>query len=165
MVVWCHDQDTYVSCSWHQTTKPPILFSPIFSTNVSPFEQLKKKTNILLVQNRFFFSVLDQWKVCFLFQLLKKRKIRGKKWGNQDWLFGNWMSGTRKTFIFIEFIHRFVTEFVKLYDEFDSCYQIPPKWWNIYLGELVQTSPSAGFDFTRMNWHVAFPIGLKYQIK
>ena len=25
---------SFVSCSWYQTTKPPILFSPIFYTNV-----------------------------------------------------------------------------------------------------------------------------------
>ena len=34
--------------------KPRILFSPIFSTKFSQLEQLKKKTNFLLVQNRFF---------------------------------------------------------------------------------------------------------------
>ena len=75
--------------------KPPkkaILFPPIFSQ----FEQLKKKTNFLLVQNRgfdrvcywwswitkaciaWFWPVLDHWKVCFLFQLLK---IGGNKIG------------------------------------------------------------------------------------
>ena len=31
----------------------------------------------------FFFSVLDQWKVCFLFQLVKLRKICEKNWGNK----------------------------------------------------------------------------------
>ena len=36
-----------ISCSWHQTTKQPILFS----TKLSQFEQLKKKTNLSLVQN------------------------------------------------------------------------------------------------------------------
>ena len=30
--------------------KPPILFLPIFSTNFTQFEQLKKKTNFSLVQ-------------------------------------------------------------------------------------------------------------------
>ena len=34
-------------------TKPRILFPPIFSTNFSQLEQLKKKTNFLLVLNRF----------------------------------------------------------------------------------------------------------------
>ena len=53
--------------------KPPILFPPIFSTNFSQLEQLKKKTNFLL-----FFSVLDQWKVCILFQLVKLRNNWGK---------------------------------------------------------------------------------------
>ena len=37
------------SFSWHQTTKPRILFSPFVSTNFSQFEQLKKKTNFSLV--------------------------------------------------------------------------------------------------------------------
>ena len=44
----------------HLQELKPILFSPIFSMNFSQLEQLKKKTNFLLVQNRFFFSVLDQ---------------------------------------------------------------------------------------------------------
>ena len=44
----------WTSCSWHQSTKQPILYSPIFSTNFSQFEKLKKITNFLLVQKRFF---------------------------------------------------------------------------------------------------------------
>ena len=40
-----------ISCSWHQTTKPRILFSPIFSANFSQFDQMKKKTNFWLVKN------------------------------------------------------------------------------------------------------------------
>ena len=54
----------------HQTTN--FVF-PNFSTNFSQFGQLKKQTNFLLVQNRFFLD-LDQWKVCFLFQLLNWEK-------------------------------------------------------------------------------------------
>ena len=55
LAYWCMSSRwKLLSCSWHQTTKPPILFSPIFSTNFSQFEQLKKKTNFLLVQNSFF---------------------------------------------------------------------------------------------------------------
>ena len=52
-----------VSCSWHQTTQTPILFSPIISTNFSQFELLllKKKTNFLLVQNRFNIRGLVVW--------------------------------------------------------------------------------------------------------
>ena len=34
------------------------IFPPILSTNLSQFEQLKKKTNFLLVQNMFFFLSL-----------------------------------------------------------------------------------------------------------
>ena len=37
---------------------------------------------------------LDQWKICFLFQMLKMRQIHGKNLGNQDWLFGDLMSWT-----------------------------------------------------------------------
>ena len=40
-----------LSCSWHPTTKQPILFPPIFSMIFPQFEQLKKKTNFYLVQN------------------------------------------------------------------------------------------------------------------
>ena len=40
-----------ISCSWHQSTKQPILFSPIFPMNFSQIEQLKKETNFSLVQN------------------------------------------------------------------------------------------------------------------
>ena len=47
--------------SWDQITKQRILFPPIFFTNISQFEQLKKKSNFFLVQN----SV-----VCLLFNLL-----------------------------------------------------------------------------------------------
>jgi hypothetical protein len=47
--------------SWDQTTKQRILFLPIFYRNIFEFEQLKKKSNFVLVQN----SV-----VCLLFNLL-----------------------------------------------------------------------------------------------
>ena len=40
-----------LSFSWHQTTKPRILFSLNFSTNFSQFDQMKKKTNFSLVHN------------------------------------------------------------------------------------------------------------------
>jgi hypothetical protein len=49
-------------------------FPQFFSTK---FSQLKKKTNFLFVQNRFFL-VLDQRKGFFLFHLVKLRKIRRK---------------------------------------------------------------------------------------
>ena len=58
-------RDAILSCSWHQSTKQPILFSPIFSTNFSQFENSWKHWS-----KTFFFSVLDRWKVCYLFQLL-----------------------------------------------------------------------------------------------
>ena len=76
----------------HQTTN---LVFPIFFYEIFSVEQLKKITNFLLVQNSFF-SVLDQWKVCYLFQLLKLRKIRGKNWGKQK-LFFWWIDVTNKT--------------------------------------------------------------------
>ena len=84
----------WLPCLCYQATKQPILFSPIFSIIFSQFEQLKKKTNFFWSKTRFS-SVLDQWKVCFLFQLLKLRKFH--EWGKQDWLFGGLMSRTRYT--------------------------------------------------------------------
>ena len=84
-----------ISSSWHQITKPRILFSPIFSTNFSQFQQLKRKQTFYLSKTDFFFFILDQWKVWFLFQQLKLRKIRGKYWGKQDSWFGGLMSRTR----------------------------------------------------------------------
>ena len=58
----------------HQTTN---LVFPIFFHEIFSVEQLKKITNFLLVQNSFF-SVLDQWKVCFLFELLNWENFVGK---------------------------------------------------------------------------------------
>jgi hypothetical protein len=59
--------DTYwVHQIFHQ------LFYPILSTNFSQFEQLKMKTNFLLVQNRFFFSHFSNWKRNHNKFLLKK---------------------------------------------------------------------------------------------
>ena len=72
-----------LSCSWHQSTKPWILFFPFFSIDFSQFEQLKK------TKNNF------QWKVCFLFQLLRLRTFWGKNWGKQDSWFGGLMSRVR----------------------------------------------------------------------
>ena len=59
------------------------MFSPIFSTNFSQLEQLKRKTNFLLVLNRVFFRRFGPMKSLLSFQMLKLRKIRGK----QDWWF------------------------------------------------------------------------------
>ena len=44
---------TPLSCSWHQITKPWILFSPIFSNNVSQFELLKRKQTIHWPEKKF----------------------------------------------------------------------------------------------------------------
>ena len=41
----------HLSCSWQQTTKQPILFSPILSMNFSQFQEMKMKTTFSLVQN------------------------------------------------------------------------------------------------------------------
>ena len=48
-VFWCE-----LTSSSDQTTNLRILFSPIFTTIFSQFEQLKKKTNLLLVQKSGF---------------------------------------------------------------------------------------------------------------
>ena len=64
--------------SIHQTTKFFRKFYLVWAD--------EKNNKFLLVPNRFFFSVLDQWKVCFLFELLNwedflenigEKKIRG----------------------------------------------------------------------------------------
>ena len=74
--------------SIHQTTN---LFSPFFSTNFSQFEQLKKITTFLLVQNRYFLS-FGPMKSLFSFstaQLKKLRKTRFVVWWFDvtNWLF------------------------------------------------------------------------------
>ena len=56
----------------HQTTN--IVFPPIFSTKFSQLEQLKKKTDFLLVQNRFFFQVGTNEKFVFFFNCLNWEK-------------------------------------------------------------------------------------------
>ena len=43
----------YLSCSWHQTTKQTILFSPVFSMTFLSLSSWKRKQT-LLVQNSFF---------------------------------------------------------------------------------------------------------------
>ena len=48
-------QCSLLSCSWHQTTKLPILFSPIFSTNFSQLEQLKKENKQFIGPKQVFF--------------------------------------------------------------------------------------------------------------
>ena len=55
-ISWIYKFSVYwfPSCSWHQPIKQPILFTPIFSTKFSQFELLKKITNILSAQNKFF---------------------------------------------------------------------------------------------------------------
>ena len=83
-VVWDYLYQNIIKCSIQGIYL--IFKQQILSTNFSQFVQLKKKVNFILVQTGFF-SVLDQWKVYFLFQLIKLRKIRGKNWGKQNWLF------------------------------------------------------------------------------
>ena len=60
--------------------KPRILFSPKLSPKLSQLEQLKKKTNYLLVQNRFFLS-FGQTKSLFSVSSGWTEKISRKKMG------------------------------------------------------------------------------------
>ena len=69
----------------HQTTN--FVFP-----NFSQFEQFKKITNFLLVQNRFFFVNLGPMKSLFSFSTALLRKFRGKNWGEQDSWIGDSMS-------------------------------------------------------------------------
>ena len=73
------DNSLLIFCSWHQTTKPRILFSAN-STNIFQLEQLKKKTNFLLVQNRLFLS-FGPMKSLFSFSTAQTEKILWKKLG------------------------------------------------------------------------------------
>ena len=45
-----------VNCKGYRITNSSDVFTNLH-TNLSQFEQLKKKTNFLLVQNRFFLSL------------------------------------------------------------------------------------------------------------
>ena len=54
---------------------------------VSPISN--SESTIFLMNIYFDLIVLDQQEVCFLFQMLKLRKIWGKNLGKQIWLFGD----------------------------------------------------------------------------
>ena len=62
---------------WHQSNKQPVFF-----TSLSQFEQLKKITNFYWSRTNFL-SVLDPWKVRFLFQLLNWKQFVKKNWENK----------------------------------------------------------------------------------
>jgi hypothetical protein len=96
----------------HQTTN--LDFPNLFHQFFSVLAENKLIIGPKLRKKNLFWLCFGPMKSLFSFSTTKIEKHWWKKWGNQDWLFGNLMSGTRKTFIFIEFIHRFVTEFVKL---------------------------------------------------
>ena len=63
--------------------KQPILFSPIFSVNFSQLQQLKKKTNFLLVQNSFFSLFWTNEKLVFFFNCWSWEKF-GEKIGKNN---------------------------------------------------------------------------------
>ena len=102
----------------------PILFSPIFSTNFSQFEQLKKITNFLLVQNRFFFLSFGPMKSLLSFSTAQLRKFRGKNWGKQDsWFRGSmsWIDYLKESVLRFLCVHNF-RKFVKS-QHYKSCLQ------------------------------------------
>ena len=72
-----------LSCLWHQTTKQRILFYPIFSTNFFQLEQLKKKTNFLLVQNSCFLN-FGPMRSSFSFSSPQTEKISRKILGKTN---------------------------------------------------------------------------------
>ena len=76
----CAERD---NCSWHQTTN--LVFPNFFHLFFSALA-VEKENKLFIVPKQVFFSVLDQWKVCFLFQLLKLRKIHGKNGGKNGCL-------------------------------------------------------------------------------
>ena len=63
-----------------------FCFPQFFPRFFLSFSSWKRKQTFYWFKTGIF-SVLDQWKDCFLFQLLKLRKIRRKNWGKQDWWF------------------------------------------------------------------------------
>ena len=82
-----------ISCSWHQTTKPRILFYPIFSANFSQLKQFKKKRTFNWSKNEkknlfwtnkkfvFFFNYPNwenSWKKIVVWWLDVKNKIHNK---------------------------------------------------------------------------------------
>jgi hypothetical protein len=70
-----------------KTTKPSILFSPIFS-------QQKEKKNFSLVQTREK-ACFKPIKSLFYFSIAQAEKNSWKNLGRQDWWFGGLMSRTR----------------------------------------------------------------------
>ena len=58
-----------------------FCFPQFFSTNFSQFEQLKKITNFLLVQNRFFFLSFGPTKSCLSFSTAQTEKNSWEKIG------------------------------------------------------------------------------------
>ena len=87
---------SYISCSWQQTTKQPILFSPFFSTNLSQFEQLKKKTNLQFIGPKLKKTTcFGPIKSLFSFSMAKTEKNSWKKLGITLRLFGGLKSRTR----------------------------------------------------------------------
>ena len=82
--VWQQSSIILFMTSNHQ---PPNLVFPNFFHAF--FSVWKRKQTSYWSSKTVFFSVLNQWTVCFLFQLLKlrNRKICGNNWGRQDWLF------------------------------------------------------------------------------
>ena len=86
-----------VSCSWYQSTKQPILFFPIFSTNFSQLEQLKRIANFFIGPKQIFFSLsFGPMKSLFSFSTAKNEKRSWKKLGKTRfvvWWFDvtNWL--------------------------------------------------------------------------
>ena len=87
IIWWVFTWLLYISCSWHQATKPPILFSPILSTEFFSAWKVEKENYLFIDPKQVSLKILDQWKGFFLFQLVKLRKICGKNWEKQDWWF------------------------------------------------------------------------------
>jgi hypothetical protein len=92
-----------ISCSLHQTTKPQILFSSIFSANFCQLDQLKKKTNFLLVQNRFFLK-FGPMKSLFSFSSPQTEKTSWKKLGKTRFMVW-WFDVTNKILLLKVQVH------------------------------------------------------------
>ena len=99
-----------ISCSWHQTTKPRILFSPIFSQ----FKRLKQKTNFYLVQ-KWEKNCFGPIKSLVSFSTAQTEKNSWQKLGETRFVVW-WFDVTNKIYIFCQFL-LFWSE-LKIHQEF-----------------------------------------------
>ena len=85
-----------ISCSWHQTTKQPILFPPIFSTNFSPVLAPEKGSKLFIGPKHVILS-FGPMKSLFSFSIAQTKKNSWKKLGKTR-LVAWWFDVTNKIY-------------------------------------------------------------------